>query len=250
MAEPDLLVAPIYTAAEVARLINADTAAQSVNVSDARRARMSAPRVARWLRGYDYSYRGTKRSQAPVVRHATDSRFATFLDLMEIRIGAKFIAQGFSPQKVRSAFMEAARLVGEDRPFAKKVFYTLGRNIFLQIRDQNDPEVANLVQLFTGGQWTIGEYIVQDATRIDFDPQNQFARRWWPLGKDEPVVIDPAIGFGAATLVNRGLKTLNIYRTYLSEGQRTDAVARWLKIGQAEVLAAVRWEECRLLKAA
>lgn len=230
--QADILSAPIYTAAEIARL-----------------AKLGAPRVRRWLHGYDYEYLDERRRQAPVLLgQQQDERYASFLDLMEIRVAAHFISEGFSPQRVRRAFKEAAEVTKEHRPFARRVFYTLGKSIYLQIKGETG--VENLLQLFSGGQWAIGDLIRQDATRIDFDPHSKYTRRWWPLGKEAPVVIDPAIGFGAATIAEHGIKTRSIYRLYLGEGKRTGVVARWLNLQKTAVEAAVRWEEYRLSSAA
>src|SRR5438093_136641 len=32
---------------------------------------------------------------------------------------------------------------------------------------------------------------------VDFSPLSSLAERWWPLGRDVPVVLDPRIAFGA-----------------------------------------------------
>lgn len=235
MKEAEILNARIYTIAEVARM-----------------AKLHPTRVRRWLHGYTYEYQNEKRRQGPVVGRAENDgeRYASFLDLMEIRVAKQFIDEGLSLFKVRNAFSEAAKVFGQDHPFARRVFYTRGKQIFLQVGNFDSADVGNLLHLFHDGQWAISDFIVSDATRIEFDPQSSVARRWWPLGKNEPVVIDPAVGFGAATLKNSGIKTLNVYRLYKGEGESVEAVARWLKIRNAEVGAAIRWEEYRLSKAA
>jgi len=51
-----LLDEPMYAAAEAGRLVG-----------------LSATRVRRWLRGYSYDYRDTRRKQRPVIRRTGDA---------------------------------------------------------------------------------------------------------------------------------------------------------------------------------
>jgi uncharacterized protein (DUF433 family) len=48
---------------------------------------------------------------------------------------------------------------------------------------------------------------ILDPFLARFDYQNDLARRWWPLGKDELVMVDPEYGFGSPVIVGSGLRT-------------------------------------------
>ena len=48
----------------------------------------------------------------------------------------------------------------------------------------------------------------------DLEYHNEFARRWYPLGKDEPVVIDPDYSFGLPVVVGSGVRTESIAEQY------------------------------------
>jgi len=222
------LDAPIYEAAEVARLVG-----------------LTPSRVRRWLFGYHYRVGADKRErkQVPVVhREGTErSRYASFLDLIELLSVKSFLDKGLSLQRVRRACDEAASLLRLDHPFARKRFFTSGREIYLEI--QSNQEVTDLLQLLSGGQWVIESIIREFAEQIDFDLESELASKWWPLGKDEYVVLDPLVSFGAPSIVGRGVKTANVYDLYRAERQRTEVVARWMSLTLAEVDAAVRFEK-------
>jgi uncharacterized protein (DUF433 family) len=218
---------PAYTAADTGRLVG-----------------LSATRVRRWLHGYEYdvaaAHPATSRrvKQRPVVyRGEVDPPFASFLDLIDLLFVKKFLDAGISLQKLRKAMDEADRLIGGHH-FAQRSFFTDGRNIYLQVRDKAEA----LLQLLTGGQWVIAPLIKQLSTEIKFHEATGFAERWFPLGPDASVVLDPRIAFGAPTVVNRGIETANVYDLFVAERKRVAAVVSWLGLNEREIEDAVEFE--------
>jgi uncharacterized protein (DUF433 family) len=160
------------------------------------------------------------------------------LDLIDLLFVKSFVEYGVSIQKLRRALAEAEELLG-DRHFARRRFWTNGRNIYLEIQDRSDA----LLQLLANGQWAIAPIIQQIAHSIDFQEESGLAERWYPLGRKEPIVIDPLIAFGAPALVDRGLETANIYDLFKAEGERADAVCSWMNLSRPQLDAAIRFEE-------
>lgn len=223
-----LLDAPSYSLAEASRLVG-----------------ISTGRVRRWQRGYEYRYeivRGAKSrygSQEPVVRRETTegTTYSSFLDLIDLLFVRRFLDQGLSLQKVRKALDEAAQILGTVH-FARDIFFTDGSAIFLQMRGKGE----NILQLMSRGQWVIPSIIVALAERIDFHDVTGYAMRWYPLGRDGLIVVDPMISFGRPSLEGRGTATANIYDLYRGEGSSIKPVAEWLDITQREAKAAVDFE--------
>jgi len=218
---------PTYTAAEAARLVG-----------------LQPSRVRRWLRGYEYEITERETSttrrvkQGPVIhRMDTDAPFASFLDLVDLLFVKKFLEAGVSLQKLRRAMEEADKLIGGHH-FAQRSFFTDGRNIFMEVRGRGEA----LLELLTGGQWVIAPVIRHLATEITFHEATGFAERWYPLGPNASVVVDPRVSFGAPTIVDRGIETANVYDLYLAENESADAVASWLGIEPREVHDAVAFE--------
>ena len=79
---------PMYPAAEAARFVG-----------------LSAVRVRRWLKGYEYDYDSIRRKQRPVIKlkGTIGTSYASFLDLVDLLFAKRFIEHGVSLQKLRKA---------------------------------------------------------------------------------------------------------------------------------------------------
>ncbi len=218
---PVQLDRPSYPAAEAGRLVG-----------------LTASRVRRWLGGYGYSYRDAMRHQPPVLRCGeTTGSYASFLDLVDLLFVKRFLDDGVSLQKVRRALDEAHEILGTSH-FASQLFFTDGANVYLEVREKG----AAILELLSGGQWVIAPVIRQLATEIDFGSPEGLARRWFPLGRNRPVVLDPFVSFGAPTVVGRGVKTANVHDLFVAENEKLAAVRAWWDLTEGEVEAAVEFE--------
>jgi uncharacterized protein (DUF433 family) len=222
---------PAYTAAMAGRLVG-----------------LRPERVRRWLVGYEYIYTAGDESvrrikRAPVIhREGEETPFASFLDLIDLLFVKRFLDAGISLQKLRRALDEADALVGGHH-FAQRSFFTDGRNVYLQVRKQSAAGAESLLELLSGGQWVIAPVIKDLATEIKFHSATGFAERWYPLGPQTRVIVDPRISFGAPTVLNRGIKTANVFDLYVAEREKVDAVCSWLQLQPEEVEDAVQFEQ-------
>lgn len=212
-----------YPAAEAGRLVG-----------------LTPTRVRRWLKGYDYRYQAEVRHQKPVVQrsHGGPPTYASFLDLIDLLFIKGFLDHDLSLQRVRGALAEASALLGANH-FARKSFFTDGRNIYLKVRKDGD----EILQLLSGGQWVIAPIIMKLAAQIDFESPSGLARRWYPLGPNVPIVLDPAVSFGRPSIVGTGVATANVYDFYSAEGANVEKAAAWHDISLAHVEAAIRFEQ-------
>ncbi len=225
----DVLDIPMYSPTLAARLVG-----------------LRPERVKRWLRGYEYKYPPLgqaniqKRRQKPVVHRsgALGSPFASFLDLVDLLFLKSFLKHGISLQKLRQALTEAENLLGGHH-FAHKDFWTDGKNIYLQVRDKSDA----LMQLLSQGQWVIAPIILQVAHQIEFDKPTGLAERWFPLGPEKYVVLDPRISFGAPTIFKRGVETASIFDLFEAEDRNLKRVCAWMKVEPPEAEAAITFEQ-------
>lgn len=99
------------------------------------------------------------------------------------------------------------------------------------------------MQLLSGGQWVISEVIKGLSHQIDFDPPSGLAKRWYPLGTQGLIVLDPAVRFGRPTIIGKGIEALNVYDLFIAEKRNEEAVHSWLNLTHPEVKAAVAFEE-------
>lgn len=200
----------------------------SYAVADAGRlAGLTPGRVRRWLRGYEYSYGDAVRGQPPVLQGSeTESSYASFLDLVDLLFVKRFLDYGVSLQKVRRALDEAREVLGTNH-FARQTFFTDG---------------GSILEIMSGGQWVIAPVIRELARQIDFKSPEGLASRWYPLGRNRPVVLDPMVSFGAPSIAGRGVKTINIHDLFVAEDERLEPVRAWWGLTDAEIQAAVGFE--------
>ena len=219
----NLLDEPMYPAAEASRFVG-----------------LSAIRVRRWLSGYSYDYGDIRRVQRPVIRRAgtEGTSYASFLDLVDLLFVKRFLDYGISLQKLRKALDEAAKIL-DTQHFARQSFFTEGRNVYLEVKDEGEA----ILQLLSGGQWVIPEIIKELSHQIDFDEPSGLARRWYPHGYDGLVVLDPKVSFGRPHIINKGVATSNIYDFFIAEDRSVRNACRWLNLNNQEVEAAVSFEE-------
>ena len=214
---------PIYPAAEAGRLVG-----------------LSSIRVRRWLKGYKYIYDSEMHIQPPLIRRrgTFGTSYASFLDLIDLLFVKRFVDYGISLQKVRRSLDEATMILRTNH-FANQSFFTNGNNIYLRVKDQGDA----ILQLLSGGQWVIAPIIQQLSHQIDFDAPTSLARRWFPMGPNGLIVLDPAVSFGRPSIVGRGIATSNIYDFYIAENKRIKHLCYWMDLTPQEAEAAVNFEE-------
>jgi len=212
----------------------------------ARLVGLTSTRVRRWLQGYEYSYiSGSNKKlctghKGPIVDHAVDaaSGYASFLDLIDLLFVKQFIDKGVSLQRTRKALEEAKSIIGSGH-FAQQTFFTNGHEIYLRVKENGDA----ILELLSHGQWTIAPIIQELSYKIDFDHSSGLARRWFPLGKESHVVLDPDISFGRPSIFRQGIATANIYDFFLAEKEKIHSVCTWFNLNQDEVKDAIKFEK-------
>jgi len=215
----------VYTLPEAARLIGANTL-----------------RVRRWLEGYRFPRKqGTGQSppvfppQLPVVG---GHQAIGFLDLVELLFIKAFRDHGVTLPAIRRAAKEAAGRWGTDHPFCMKRFATDGRTVFATIEDEaGDPGLLDL----TRSQLAFIGILRPFLKQLDYDRLGQTINRWWPLGKNRHVLLDPNICFGRPVVVQNAVPTEALYRAVLANGSEAH-VARWYEVSVSSVRAAVQFE--------
>lgn len=208
---------------------------------------VTASKISRWVRGYSYT------------RHAMDARSAavferdfeeisgktalSFLDLVEVQFVDWFRSHGVSWKSIRIAADRASQLLKSTRPFAMRQFFTDGKTIFARITKSY--EYSDLIDLVRR-QYEINEILSPLLyARLDFNDADT-ANRWWPMGRDRGVVVDPQLSFGKPVVERFGIPTRVIaesYRTIGSEGE----VADWFEIDIKAVRDALDFEQVALV---
>lgn len=234
-----LLGLGIYSRGEVARLLN-----------------LSSNRVSSWIRGYRYTWGPKERrrhgEQPSVIK--TDipiiggSVAVSFLELVELLVVKQFRDEGIPLQTVRVAWNHAAQAFKTRHPFANRRVFTDGGHIFMALRDDDfAPDVLEVSSRRSPFQIIAGPIFRHSLDEFEFDEQTELARRWWPLGRKVPVVVDPKIAFGAPVVSGTRVPTTIIAR--YAETRSIKVVADAFDLPRERVEAAVKFES-RLARAA
>jgi uncharacterized protein (DUF433 family) len=208
----------------------------------ARLAGTSPQNVARWLRGYT----GPGHQMAPVFgdRSAGTPRTVSFLELAEIIVVAKFRRpdpRGKRPVNLatlRRAHEYARRAFGLEYPFASLNLKVEGGHVLHDFDLANPGEER--IALDMGGQWMLPQPVRKELDQFDFDPDDHLAQRWFPLGRDGRIVVDPHVAAGRPAIAGTGVTVDVINKRFLSN-ESIEAIAEDFEIGRADVEQALRY---------
>jgi len=195
--------------------------------------------IRRWAFGYT---RRGKFYEAPIhtdVPEIEGVQLLTFLELVELMFIKGFLEVGLSWTKVRRAALTAARLLDAERhPFAMKKWFVDPAGIYLKLGKQHGEDI--LVEVAGDAQVAIEVALEPYLHQIEFDVTG-IALRWYPLGVDRPVVLDPRRALGAPIVEAAGVPTDAIAEMRRA-GDSVASIAAWFGIEEFEVVAALEFE--------
>jgi uncharacterized protein (DUF433 family) len=203
---------------------------------------VSAGRIRRWLRGYRYHSR-KKAYASPPLWHGQweplDRSLALgFLDLIEIRFVDAFLKAGVTWATLRAARERAAEMFKVSHPFCTDGFVTDGRKIFVELhRQTGETSLLEIVER----QHVFKQIISPFLKELEFAAGCGLVR-WWPLGENRLVVLDPARNFGRPIIARRGVPTEALANAVKATGSVAD-VARWYEVPEEEIQEAVEFEK-------
>jgi uncharacterized protein (DUF433 family) len=218
----NLLNAGLYTVPDAARL-----------------TRISAGKIRRWLKGYDFKS-GERIHHSEAVWQGElkpiENKLAlSFRDLLELRFVDAFIRAGVSWRTMRRAHAKAQEELNTTHPFCSNRIATDGKNILLaQGEEDLDEALINLVN-----NQREFRRIVQDFLKeLEFSGSDIV---WYPLGKDRQIVIDPRRNFGQPTVMKSGVPTRVLARSVKTNGS-VQIVSHWFEVPEGEIRDAVEFE--------
>jgi len=208
----------------------------------ARLTGVSASRIRRWLQGYSYNAGGAARTSLPLWRQqiaSEGSLILSFRDLLEVRFIDAFRRHGVSWKAIRRAAECAAEIVQDSYPFSTRRFKTDGRSIFAEIvQETGDESLLDLVKSQYEFKSIVEPFLFEG---LEFSTLGIEPVRWWPLGTDRRVVIDPERSFGQPIVDPESVPTSVLARAFRAEGS-VQGVARWYMVDPKSVEDAVEFE--------
>jgi uncharacterized protein (DUF433 family)/DNA-binding transcriptional MerR regulator len=221
-----LLGVGVYTVPEAARLTG-----------------IPARTIRRWVTGYTYARKGTSHMSPPLwerqIASVEDSVVLSFRDLLEVRFVQFFRTHGVGWKVIKRAAECASEIIQDSHPFSTKRFKTDGRSIFAEIVQATGEE--SLLDL-AKRQYELKSFVEPFLFEgLEFSDLGIAPVRWWPLGRNRRVTIDPERSFGQPICSPESVPTAVLARAYRAEGS-IDAVARWFMVHPKSVADAVEFE--------
>ena len=196
-------------------------------------------KIRRWTNGYKTNL---SRAYESIYIHDYDSinekTSLSFLDLVEIRFIDAFHKHGVSWKAIRIASEKAKEIIGKDHPFSTRKFYTDKRNILTRIAiSEKQNELLDLVH----SQFELDE-ILQPCLfeGIDFADVD-IASRWYPIGRDNPIIIDPSYNFGRPVINDVFVDTKLLFDMYKSK-KTIEEISMWYEIDCNLIQSAINYE--------
>lgn len=229
----------------------------------ARLAQIDTRTARRWSEGYDFKHLGEKRHSAGVMDLAMSPVSGeidlTFAEMLTLRLVKGFRGAGLSLRTIKRVAAAAAREYQTSTPFVTKQFRTDGRKVFVEIGHitpaNDEPAVPRrerqLIEVLSR-QHQFAE-IVEPSLYRRVEWEDDMVARWWPLGRNRSVVLDPRVMFGAPRVAQTRLPTEVLANSVEAEGggeAAIRAVAEWHGISAKQVRDAVDFETEWLRRAA
>ncbi len=186
---------------------------------------VSVSNIRRWLWGRVSRTNGRPRRTPPLWDPQPPSvdgaRALSFSDLVELRFVLALRRHGFGMSTIRKLHDHAAAAFGQSRPFSTLRFKNEGERLSAELgcREVRPGILARLYE------------------DLDFS-QEGAAVRWWPLGREHEVVVDPRRNFGHPVVREKGVSTQILADAYETEGS-IPKVARWYDVREDAVRDAV-----------
>lgn len=201
----------IYTASEIAKIL-----------------RLPYGKVYTWMNKYwdDKlgSLYGSKYSW-----QMEGTRAVSFHTFVEFYIMMLFSDAGVKPKQVLQAHSELVDMFGTAFPFAKKeVLEGIrcdGKTIYFE-------NMGDIIELNGTKQFNL-DIIKLFFVKLDFD-KDDLASRYWPLGKDKSIVVDPQRKFGSPVLKYQNIYPETFYGMYKA-GEPIDFIAHLFEVSKQMV---------------
>ena len=205
------------------------------NVPDASRLlRLKRDTIVRWTFGYNRGGRSYSGITTPEVPDLHGRHALTFRELVQLMSVREFLKVRVKWPKIRLAYDQGCQRFGTLYPFARKHWFADPGGIYYGEGD-------DLIEMSSAAlQGAIKEALSPYLHRMDFDADG-LAERWYPLGRERPVVLDPAISFGAPVITGTGVRT-DTLRGLKEAGADVESLALWYNIQAGHVGAALEFE--------
>jgi uncharacterized protein (DUF433 family) len=206
----------IYTIPDISRLLNIDRRKVNRYISE-----YWDERMGRKLFRDTYSWSTDKRNKA-----------VNFYVLIELYTFFQLQEKGVNTKTILKARNEIAKDLNIEYPFATAGLLTDGKRIWYEFKD-------DIVNADGSSQTNFVKIIQNFAEKIEFR-ENDLAKRFWPAGKDNSVIIDPHHQFGQPVIKGTNITAQALFSMYRS-GEPLEAISVLYDISEKELNDAINF---------
>ena len=163
------------------------------------------------------------------------------LQLIEIMVAGRLRkAEHASFKGVYCAYQNAREAYSHlEYPFARIELEAIGGHIIHLIH--GDLPIERYQALDELKQWTLPGMVELRKVTDQLDFERDLASRWWPVGKDVPIVIDPQFGSGVPTIVGRGVTVSTIHKRFVEGKLGVEFLMEDYQLGREQIEHAIRY---------
>lgn len=206
----------IYTIPDISCLLKIDRRKVTRYISD-----YLDDNIGKKLFSDTFSWSVNKRNKA--VNFYVLIELFTFFKLQELGVTAKTIL------KARKSISKDLDI---DYPFASSRLLTDGKKIWYRFQD-------DIINADGTSQTNFVQIIESFSSKVDF-LENSLAKRFWPFGKENSIVVDPHHQFGQPVVKGTNINAEVLYSMYRS-GEPTSALAVLYDLTEKEVCDAINF---------
>ena len=150
-------------------------------------------------------------------KDATTS-LVSFLQLIELVDASDFRkVSHLKLDVIRDAHTNLRTERGIEYPFAHEELESLGDHVVRLLSEGRAQAVDRPAQYSLSG-WVIERtHQVLEERLSELDFERHLAARWYPAGKEVPIVVDPRYSAGLPTILGRGVTVAAIYRRWRAD---------------------------------
>ncbi|CAN0464833.1 unnamed protein product, partial [Phaeothamnion confervicola] len=187
-------------------------------------------KVSRWMNEY-WNLQFGKTAQSSFTNGAGRDRVTNFLTLIEFFTFYQLREEGVSAQKIVKAHNILEKTFQTRYPFAKSQIFTDGKAVLFS------GEVGEIIRADETLQITIKEVFSPFCKKVDFN-KNDLAERFFPMGRNHNVVIDPKRQFGQPVVGGTNVLTETIFNLFKG-GESVSMISRLYDLTLSQVNDAV-----------
>ena len=195
--------------------------------------RLPVKKVRRWMHEYwNAKFGGLAQTQFSVGMGKEE--VTNFYTLIEFFTFYQLRERGVTAQKIIQAHQVLATHLNVAYPFATSNVFTDGKSVFFQ-----HSEISQIIHADETLQIVIREVLNLFLKKIEFD-SDQLAKRFFPMGKDHNVIIDPQRQFGQPVVGETNVLTESLYQLYKG-GESAKTIATIYDLPEQDVKDAINF---------